>query len=45
MRESEETARFLGHVPEVDKAKRLPDDVEKIAMLPGSHIGVMLNST
>ena len=32
MREREETARFLGHVPEVDQAKRLADDVEKISM-------------
>jgi hypothetical protein len=45
MREGKETARFLGHVLEVDKAKRLADDVEQIAMLPGGHVGLMLNCT
>jgi len=34
MRESEEAARFLGHVLEVNEAERFADDVEQIAMFP-----------
>ncbi|GEM_PF-4184552 len=39
MRETEETARFLGHILEIDEAKRLADDVEQIAMVAGGGVG------
>ena len=39
MRETEEPACFLGHIPEVDKAERLADDVEEVAVLSRRAIG------